>query len=403
MANVVVGVTGGIAAYKSASLVRLLSEADHSVQVVTTVNAQRFIGNVTFEALSKRAVEVLDPDLYTDVEQVKHISIAKNADCIVVAPATASFIAKIASGIADDLLTSTVLAATCPVLVAPAMHTEMWQNAATVANIATLRQRGVEIIEPASGRLTGSDTGVGRLAEPEEILERVQRIVGGGALEGLRILVTTGGTRERIDAARFVGNYSSGKQGFAFARAAFEMGGEVKVIAANAEDQNSRSYELERVSSAAELASKIGSEVGSFDLLIMAAAVADYRPKTSTTGKLKRSSLGPEIQLDLVANPDILAEVVSLLRAAGSKALVVGFAAEASEDLVGLGYSKLKAKGCDFMFVNDISDGGVFGADENTGVLLSDLGATKISGSKIEVARAVLNEVASKVEKTNRG
>jgi phosphopantothenoylcysteine decarboxylase / phosphopantothenate---cysteine ligase len=193
VANVVVGVTGGIAAYKSASLVRLFSEADHNVQIVTTMNAQRFIGNVTLEALSKNPVEVVDPDLYTDVEQVKHIAISKNADCIVVAPATASFIAKIAAGIADDLLTSTVLAATCPVLVAPAMHTEMWQNAATIANIETLRQRGIEIIEPAIGRLTGSDSGIGRLAEPKEILARVQRSLGSGLLRGFRVLVTTGG------------------------------------------------------------------------------------------------------------------------------------------------------------------------------------------------------------------
>jgi phosphopantothenoylcysteine decarboxylase/phosphopantothenate--cysteine ligase len=397
VANVVVGVTGGIAAYKCASLVRLISEANHSVQVVTTMNAQRFIGNVTFEALSKNPVEVVDPDLYTDVEQVKHIAIAKNADCIVVAPATASFIAKIAAGIADDLLTSTVLAATCPVLVAPAMHTEMWQNAATIANIVTLKQRGVEIIEPTSGRLTGSDTGIGRLAEPEEILVRVQRCLGGGLLKGVRVLVTTGGTRERIDAARFIGNYSSGKQGFAFARAAFEMGAEVKVIAANSEGPDTRSFQLETVSSAAEMANKISSEVGNFDLLIMAAAVADYRPKHLNSGKLRRSELGAEISLELVANPDLLREVVTRLRAEGSKAIVVGFAAEASGDLANLGLAKLKAKGCDFIFVNDISGGQVFGSDENIGFLVDDSGSNSVAGSKYDVAKTVLSIVATKV------
>jgi len=404
VANVVVGVTGGIAAYKSASLVRLFSEADHNVQIVTTMNAQRFIGNVTLEALSKNPVEVVDPDLYTDVEQVKHIAIAKNADCIIVAPATASVIAKVAAGIADDLLTSTVLAATCPVLVAPAMHTEMWQNAATIANIETLIQRGIEIIEPAIGRLTGSDSGIGRLAEPEEILARVQRSLGSGILRGLRVLVTTGGTREQIDVARFIGNYSSGKQGFAFAKAAFEMGAHVRVIAANAEDSDSSSFvqEQEVVSTTEELAERISSQIGTFDLLIMAAAVADYRPEHPFSGKLKRSELGSNIQLDLVANPDVLAEVVARLKSSGSKAIVVGFAAEDSGDLANLGLSKLNAKGCDFVFVNDISNGQVFGSDENTGVLVHDLGSNVISGSKIEVAQSVLGIVASKVVEANR-
>lgn len=403
MANVVVGVTGGIAAYKSASLVRLLSEADHNVQVVATINAQRFIGQITLEALSKNPVEVVDPDLYTDVEQVKHIAIAKSADCIIVAPATASFIAKIAAGIADDLLTSTVLAATCPVLIAPAMHTEMWQNAATISNVATLKQRGIEIIEPESGRLTGGDSGIGRLAEPKEIVARIQRSIGVGLLKGLRVLVTTGGTRERIDAARFIGNYSSGKQGFAFANAAFELGADVKVVAANTGDFGSSAYSVEQVSSAAELESKVISHVGEFDLLIMAAAVADYRPKNAIQGKLKRSDLGSEIIIELVANTDILANVTSRLRVDDSKATVVGFAAEASGDLARIGLEKLKAKGCDFIFVNDISTGEVFGSDQNTGILVYPLGSQTITGSKIEVARAVLGIVSSKVVKENRG
>ena len=402
MANVVVGITGGIAAYKSASLIRLVSEAGNSVQVVATANAQRFIGQITLEALSKNPVEVVDPDLYTDVDQVKHITIAKNADCIVVAPATASFIAKIAAGIADDLLTSTVLAATCPVLIAPAMHTEMWQNAATVANVATLRKRGIEIIEPAVGRLTGADTGVGRLAEPEEILARVERTLAGGLLKGFSVLVTTGGTRERIDAARYVGNYSSGKQGFAFARAAYELGADVCVIAANAESSDSNTYSVEEVSTAAELETKIMSHINEFDLLIMAAAVADYRPKTAFPGKLKRAELGSEISIELVANEDVLAAVTTRLRADGSSATVVGFAAEASADLAHLGFEKMKAKGCDFMFVNDIASGKVFGSDDNSGVLVYPSGSQLVAGSKIEVARAVLGLVASNVIKAKR-
>jgi phosphopantothenoylcysteine decarboxylase/phosphopantothenate--cysteine ligase len=399
VANVVVGITGGIAAYKSASLIRLISEASKSVQVVATANAHRFIGQITLEALSKNPVEVVDPDLYTDVDQVKHITIAKNAYCIVVAPATASFIAKIAAGIADDLLTSTVLAATCPVLIAPAMHTEMWLNAATVSNIATLKQRGIEIIEPAVGRLTGADTGVGRLAEPEEILARVERTLAGGLLKGFRVLVTTGGTRERIDAARYVGNYSSGKQGFAFARAAFELGADVKVIAANAKSSDSNTYSVEEVSTAAELETKIMSHINDFDILIMAAAVADYRPKTAFPGKLKRSELGSEISIELVANEDVLAAVTTRLRADGSNATVIGFAAEASADLVNLGLVKMKAKGCAFMFVNDIASGEVFGSDDNSGVLVYPAGSQPVAGSKIEVARTVLRLVATKVIK----
>ena len=397
MANVVVGITGGIAAYKSASLIRLISEASNSVQVVATANAQRFIGQITLEALSKNPVEVVDPDLYTDVDQVKHITIAKNADCIVVAPATASFIAKIAAGIADDLLTSTVLAATCPVLIAPAMHTEMWQNAATVSNVATLKLRGIDIIEPAVGRLTGADAGVGRLAEPEEIFARVERSLAGGLLKGFRVLVTTGGTRERIDAARYVGNYSSGKQGFAFARAAFELGADVNVIAANAKTNDLNTFSVEEVSTAAELETRIMSQIDEFDLLIMAAAVADYRPKNTFPGKMKRSELGSEISIDLVANEDVLVAVTSRLRTDGLNATVVGFAAEASADLVNLGLEKMKAKGCDFMFVNDIADGQVFGSDDNSGVLVYPSGSQPVAGSKIEVARTVLGLVASKV------
>ena len=397
MANVVVGITGGIAAYKSASLIRLVSEASNNVQVVATANAQRFIGQITLEALSKNPVEVVNPGLYTDVDQVKHITIAKKADCIVVAPATASFIAKIAAGIADDLLTSTVLAATCPVLIAPAMHTEMWLNAATVSNVSTLKLRGIEIIEPAVGRLTGADAGVGRLAEPEEIFASVERSLAGGLLKGFRVLVTTGGTRERIDAARYVGNYSSGKQGFAFARAAFELGADVKVIAANAKTDDLNTFSVDEVSTAAELETKIMSHIDEFDLLIMAAAVADYRPKNIFPGKLKRSALGSEISIELVANEDVLAAVTSRLRADRSNATVVGFAAEASVDLVHSGLEKMKAKGCDFMFVNDIASGEVFGSDDNSGCLFYTSGSKAVAGTKIVVAREVLRTVASDI------
>jgi phosphopantothenoylcysteine decarboxylase / phosphopantothenate---cysteine ligase len=235
VANVVVGVTGGIAAYKSAAVIRLFAEAGHSVQVVATQNAFKFIGKTTLEALSGNPVSIVDPDLFTDVDQVKHIAISKSAELVVVAPATASFIAKLAAGIADDLLTTTVLAATCPVVVAPAMHTEMWENQATQANISLLRSRGVNIVWPEVGRLTGEDTGIGRLAEPQQIFETAASCLG-GSLTGKRVLVTAGGTREPIDAARFIGNHSSGKQGIAFARVAKQLGAEVRVIAANIDE-----------------------------------------------------------------------------------------------------------------------------------------------------------------------
>ncbi|MTA95018.1 MAG: bifunctional phosphopantothenoylcysteine decarboxylase/phosphopantothenate--cysteine ligase CoaBC, partial [Actinobacteria bacterium] len=253
MANVIVGVTGGIAAYKSASLIRLFTEAGHNVQVVATENATRFIGKVTLEALSHNRVEMIDPDLFTDVEGVKHVALAKSADLVVIAPATASFIAKIAAGIADDLLTTTVLTASCPIVIAPAMHTEMWDNKATVQNVSLLKTRGYQVVEPGVGRLTGEDSGVGRLAEPVDIFEAAIVNLGNKPLAGVRVLVTAGGTRERIDPARYVGNYSSGKQGIAFARAAKDLGATVHIIAANVNNSLLLGLEHEIVESTAEL------------------------------------------------------------------------------------------------------------------------------------------------------
>ena len=327
MANVVVGVTGGIAAYKSAALVRQLSETGHSVQVVATINATRFIGTTTLEALSHNKVQIVDPDLFTDVESVKHVSLAKSADLIVVAPATASFLAKVAAGIADDLLTTTVLTATCPVIISPAMHTEMWENAATKQNVSTLRNRGVHIVDPGVGRLTGEDTGVGRLAEPEVILSAASALLGERILEGVRVLVTTGGTRERIDPARYVGNFSSGKQGLAFARAAMEMGASVKVIAANVDQSLLQGIEHSNVVSSSDLSESIEHAIGSFDLLVMAAAVADYSPTIISDVKIKRSASGENIQISLTANPDIVAAVSEKTRSTESDAVIVAFAA----------------------------------------------------------------------------
>jgi phosphopantothenoylcysteine decarboxylase/phosphopantothenate--cysteine ligase len=394
VASVVVGVTGGIAAYKSAPLIRLFAEAGHNVQVVATTNAFKFIGKTTLEALSGNPISIVDPDLFTDVDQVKHISLAKSADLVVVAPATASFLAKMTSGIADDLLTTTVLAATCPVIVAPAMHTEMWENKATVSNIETLKQRGITIVWPAVGRLTGEDSGAGRLAEPEEIFETALAALG-GPLSGKRVLVTAGGTREPIDAARFIGNFSSGKQGVAFARAAKLLGAEVELIAANLDDSLTSGLKTTSVSTALELSNSLAEKSGSYDMLVMAAAVADYKPTDPTSSKLKRSEIGEQFNLSLVANPDILVETVKSLRASASKAVVIGFAAEASDDLESLARVKLSAKGCDYLVANDISDGKVFGRDNTEIVLVDKLGSNKFQGSKQTVAKDVLSLIAS--------
>jgi phosphopantothenoylcysteine decarboxylase / phosphopantothenate---cysteine ligase len=397
VASVVVGVTGGIAAYKSAPLIRLFSEAGHNVQVVATNNAFKFIGKTTLEALSGNPISIVDPDLFTDVDQVKHIALAKSAELIVIAPATASFIAKMTSGIADDLLTTTVLAATCPVVVAPAMHTEMWENKATTANIETLTLRGITIVWPAVGRLTGEDSGAGRLAEPEEIFETALAALG-GPLSGKRVLVTAGGTREPIDAARFIGNFSSGKQGVAFARAAKLLGADVELIAANIDDSLISGLKTINVGSTLELSQALEAKFGSYDILVMAAAVADYKPIESTSTKLKRSELGEELNLSLVANPDILAETVKKLRISATKAVVVGFAAEASDDLESFAKIKLAAKGCDYLIANDISDGKVFGKDHTEVVLVSQSGSKSFQGSKQSVAKDVLSLIASNME-----
>jgi phosphopantothenoylcysteine decarboxylase/phosphopantothenate--cysteine ligase len=403
LANVVVGVTGGIAAYKSAALVRLFSEAGHSVQVVATVNATRFIGTTTLEALSHNKVQIVDPDLFTDVDSVKHVALAKSADLIVVAPATASFLAKVTAGIADDLLTTTVLTATCPVIIAPAMHTEMWENAATQQNISTLRDRGVHIVDPGVGRLTGEDTGVGRLAEPESILATASALLGEKILDGVRVLVTTGGTRERIDPARFVGNFSSGKQGLAFARAALEMGASVKVIAANVDKSLLQGMDHLNVVSASDLLKSVNDAMGSFDLLVMAAAVADFSPSKVSDVKIKRVVAGEKIDISLTANPDIVAGLAERRRSTGSGAVIVAFAAESGDDLEGLAKKKLQSKKCDFVVANSISSGEVFGSDQNSVLLVSDSESARFSGSKLEVARAVLDIVSSKVIRLPRG
>jgi phosphopantothenoylcysteine decarboxylase/phosphopantothenate--cysteine ligase len=390
--RVVLGVTGGIAAYKATGIIRLLTEAGHDVKVIPTANALRFIGATTLEALSHNSVE---PDLYTDVESVKHVELGQSADLVIVAPATASFLARMASGLADDLLMNTLLATKAPILVAPAMHTEMWQNAATKANVATIRSRGIEVLEPAIGRLTGADSGPGRLPEPDEIVAAALSLSAPQDLAGKSILITAGGTQEPIDQVRFLGNHSSGKQGIAIAAEATKRGAKVTLIAANIHEPIPDLHELIRVSTATELEAEVSGHLSFADAVIMAAAVADFRVAATSEQKLKRRELGEEITLKLVANPDILAGLVARIHDEELKVVSVGFAAETamnSNELQRLAEQKLAAKGCDILVANNVSNGAVFGADHNTVLVLTKSGeVTGREGSKRAIADHILD------------
>jgi phosphopantothenoylcysteine decarboxylase/phosphopantothenate--cysteine ligase len=396
--RVVLGVTGGIAAYKATGIIRLLTESGHDVKVIPTANALRFIGATTLEALSHNSV---DPDLYTDVESVKHVELGQSADLVIVAPATASFLARMASGLADDLLMNTLLATKAPILVAPAMHTEMWQNPATTANVALLRSRGIEVLDPAVGRLTGSDSGPGRLPEPEEIVSAALRLAAPQDLVGKRIMITAGGTQEPIDPVRYLGNHSSGKQGIALADEASKRGGLVTLIAANVSEPIPALHELIRVATAAELSVAIDSKLNEVDAVVMAAAVADFRVEAAAQSKLKRSELGEEISLKLVANPDILAGLVLRIESEKLQTLSVGFAAEtasSANDLQRLAERKLESKGCDILVANNVSNGAVFGSDENSVLVLTKHGSvTSREGSKRTIAAHILDIISQEI------
>lgn len=389
--NVVVGVTGGIAAYKAVSVVRALVLAGHDVHVVATENALRFVGRPTLEAISRNTVH---SDLYEGVAEVRHVAIGQAADLIVVAPATANTVAKLAAGLADDLLGNTILASTAPLVIAPAMHTEMWQNAATVANIATLRQRGVTVVGPAVGQLTGADSGPGRMSEPEEIVEVALRTAAGRQdLAGRRILVTAGGTREPIDPVRFIGNRSSGKQGVALAVAAADRGAEVTLIAANLEVDVPATVQVVRVRSTLDLEKAATSAAESADIVIMAAAVADYRPETVADAKIKKDVQGDVLDLRLVKNPDILAGLAANRRAGQ---VIVGFAAETEPDdakLRQLGAAKVARKGADLLVVNRVGWNEGFATEGNTVIVLNRTGdiVGEASGSKRSVADRILD------------
>ncbi|MFI6762116.1 bifunctional phosphopantothenoylcysteine decarboxylase/phosphopantothenate--cysteine ligase CoaBC [Micromonospora sp. NPDC050417] len=367
-AQVVLGVGGGIAAYKACELLRLFTESGHSVRVVPTASALRFVGAPTWAALSGQPVA---DDVWADVQDVPHVRLGKQADLVVVAPATADLIAKAAHGLADDLLTNTLLTARCPVVVAPAMHTEMWEHPATVANVATLRARGVQVIEPASGRLTGADTGKGRLPDPAEIFALARRALTRGSvpprdLVGRRVVITAGGTREPLDPVRFLGNRSSGKQGYAFARTATARGAMVTLIAANVSLADPPGVELVRVSTTEELRKATLAAADGADAVVMAAAPADFRPATYASQKIKKTEDGAVPTIELVTNPDIAAELGER-RHAGQ--VLVAFAAETS-DAEANARGKLSRKKADLIVVNEVGQDKVFGADSNTAVVL---------------------------------
>ncbi|HBF79632.1 MULTISPECIES: bifunctional phosphopantothenoylcysteine decarboxylase/phosphopantothenate--cysteine ligase CoaBC [Streptomyces] len=366
--KVVLGVSGGIAAYKACELLRRLTESGHDVRVVPTASALNFVGAATWSALSGHPVST---EVWDGVHEVPHVRIGQGADLVVVAPATADMLAKAAHGLADDLLTNTLLTARCPVVFAPAMHTEMWEHPATQENVATLRRRGAVVIEPAVGRLTGVDTGKGRLPDPGEIFEVCRRVLDRGPAEpdlaGRHVVISAGGTREPLDPVRYLGNRSSGKQGYALARTAVARGARVTLVEANTGLPDPAGADVLRAGTAVQLREAVLKAAGDADVVVMAAAVADFRPAAYATGKIKKKDGQEPAPVALVRNPDILAEVAGERARPGQ--LVVGFAAE-TDDVLANGRAKLRRKGCDLLVVNEVGERKTFGSEENEAVVL---------------------------------
>lgn len=410
--RVVLGVSGGIAAYKAALLLRLLTESGHEVTVVPTRAALLFVGAPTWEALSGRPVST---EVWDEVPSVKHVRLGQDADLVLVAPATADLLARAAHGLADDLLTTTLLTARCPVVMAPAMHTEMWSHPATVANVATLRERGVTVIEPASGRLTGTDSGPGRLPEPEEILAAALAAVPGTSasapeapvhdLAGRHVVVSAGGTREPLDPVRYLGNRSSGKQGYAVAAEAARRGARVTLVSANVTLPVPDGCTLVPVGSALELERAVDEALapGDVDVVVMVAAVADFRPAHYAESKIKKTHEGPGDEsapvVELVRNPDILAGLVAD-RGSATRPAIVGFAAEtgdSSGDVLAHARAKLARKGCDLLVANEVGVGRTFGQDTSTVHLLRPGAAEAVTvgpAGKDVIATAIWDEIA---------
>jgi phosphopantothenoylcysteine decarboxylase/phosphopantothenate--cysteine ligase len=399
MADLVLGVGGGIAAYKAVSLLRLLTESGHQVTVVPTRSALEFVGAPTWAALSGRRANA---EVWDDASHVPHVSLGRQADLVVVAPTTANLLSRAAHGVADDLLTSVLLTAGCPVVLAPAMHTEMWEHPATVANVATLRARGVLVVEPAEGRLTGADTGKGRLPDPEELARLCDRVLARGTaavrdLTGRRVVVSAGGTREPVDPVRFLGNRSTGRQGYALAVTAVARGAEVVLVSANVELPDPAGAEVVRVGTAAELRDTVHAAAVDADVVVMAAAVADFRPVAPSPSKRKKGAAPPPIELETTT--DVLAELVGRRR---EGQLLVGFAAETGDADAGWldhGRAKLATKGCDLLVVNEVGAGLGFGSEVNAAVLLGDDGSERAvpTGPKSDLADVIWDEVVSRL------
>lgn len=433
--RVVLGVGGGIAAYKACALSRLFTERGADVRIVPTESALRFVGTATWEALSGHPVSA---SVWDSVEEVRHVRIGQEADLIVVAPATANLLARAAHGLADDLLTNVLLTARCPVVMAPAMHTEMWMHPATQANVATLRTRGVHVIDPAVGRLTGHDSGPGRLPDPEQIYAAAMEVLGSlteanagheapapvnpmvefpapgpGNLVGRRIVVTAGGTREALDPVRFLGNRSSGKQGYAIAAEAARRGAVVELISANVtlpvpsgviSATGAGAVNLTQVESTLELQAAVESSYENADVIIMAAAVADFRPLRYEQSKMKKRDDVEAPVIELVRTPDILSGLVGRRTITGCDfPVIVGFAAETGDEtgsVLELARTKLEQKGCDLLVANEVGEDAVFGKDDTTVTILGagqELPLAEVTGSKDEVAAALLDVVTSRL------
>ncbi|MEV0322338.1 bifunctional phosphopantothenoylcysteine decarboxylase/phosphopantothenate--cysteine ligase CoaBC [Streptomyces sp. NPDC050658] len=397
--KVVLGVSGGIAAYKACELLRRLTESGHDVRVVPTDSALHFVGAATWSALSGNPVST---EVWDSVHEVPHVRIGQAADVVVVAPATADMLAKAAHGLADDLLTNTLLTARCPVIFAPAMHTEMWEHPATQENVATLRRRGALVVEPAVGRLTGVDTGKGRFPDPVELFEVVRRVLARGDLgqdlAGRHVVVSAGGTREPLDPVRFLGNRSSGKQGYALARSAAARGARVTLVSANAALPEPAGVDIVPVGTAVQLREAVLKAAADADAVVMAAAVADFRPETYAAGKIKKKDGQEPAPIALVRNPDILAEIAGGRPRPGQ--VVVGFAAE-TDDVLANGRAKLQRKGCDLLVVNEVGERKTFGSEENEAVVLgADGSETPVPyGPKEALADTVWDLVAERLVK----
>ena len=368
--EVILGVGGGIAAYKSCELLRRLQDRGYAITVVPTPSSLNFVGAATWEALSGRPVTT---QVWERVDEVRHVSLAATADALIIAPATADLIARIASGRADDLLTNLVLAVDIPILVVPAMHPQMWQDPATAANVDILRSRGFTVMDPEIGRLTGDEVGPGRFPETISIIDKFEKLISAKRdLLGLQVLVTAGGTREAIDPVRYIGNRSSGRQGASVARAARDRGAQVKIILANSqltiqESKDLNGIEVIAVETAAQMHAALEKEFPATNLLVMSAAVADARPSQISGEKIKKGQLKDIV---LIENPDLLKSIAKMR----DKQIIIAFAAETNSDL-GAAQEKMKAKGANILYLNDVSGGAIFGSELTEGFILTSNGA----------------------------